>query len=162
MATDQFEKAKNYAFLLLKYRPRSEREMIARLKRKNFEEKTIFKAISFLKEKKFLDDNYFTSAWINSRLKKPYGFRRIKQELTFKGIDQETIDKQAESCAAGYREEEVVKELAEKAFIKVKSVEPAKARARVYAYLMRRGFSPETIISVINSFPRSKKGWKLQ
>ena len=39
-----------------------------------------------------LDDRAFTKSWINYRLARPFGFRRIIQELKAKGIDQEIIE----------------------------------------------------------------------
>lgn len=50
------QKAKNYAFLLFKFRPRSEREIIFRLKEKEFPADVIKKTISFLKKEKLLQE----------------------------------------------------------------------------------------------------------
>ena len=150
MANDPFEKAKNYAFLLLKYRPRSEKELAQRLKRKKFEEKIILRTLSFLKEKKFIDDDYFAGAWIDSRLKRPLGLRRIRQELLIKGVDKEIIERQLEEIREDYYEADVVRGLAEKQFSRSKTVDLRKAKARVYAYLMRRGFSAQAVINALN------------
>ena len=49
------EKAKNYCFLLLKFRLRSEYELLERLKNKKFDCQTSEKAVSFLKEKGFIE-----------------------------------------------------------------------------------------------------------
>ena len=144
------EKARNYAFLLLKFRPRSERELYARLKKKKFDESVIKDTLSFLKEKNFLDDNYFARAWIESRLKKPFGLRRIEQELKRKGIDKEIIQAQIETSRKGYREEEVVLGLAQERWLKLKGLEPKKSKQRIFGYLLRRGFSPEIIIETVN------------
>jgi regulatory protein len=80
----ELEKARAYAFLLLKFRPRSELELSQRLKRKKFSQEIVFKSIAFLKEKKFLDDDCFARNWINSRIKKPLGLRRLRKELISK------------------------------------------------------------------------------
>jgi len=141
----QLEKAKNYAFLLLKFRPRSEYEIYQRLKRKKFEDKIIKETISFLKDKAFLDDEAFARAWIEGRLKRPFGLRRIRQELKLKGISQETIDKQIAAVKEGYCEESIVAKIAKDRFTKLKSVDPDKARRRIFDYLLRRGFSPDIV-----------------
>lgn len=148
---DSLEKAKNYAFLLLKFRPRSEKEIYQRLKRKRFDEKIIQETLAFLKDKDFLNDNYFARAWMESRLKKPFGIRRIKEELKLKGIDKEIIENSIEEIKKNYSEEEVVREIVRQRFSRLKNLEPQKARQRLFAYLMRRGFSVEAVIEAINA-----------
>lgn len=144
------QKARNYAFLLLKFRLRSEKEIYQRLKKKKFEEEVIKQAVSFLKDKGFIDDNLFTKSWIASRLKKPLSLRRIKQELNLKGIDQEIIDTKISEVKKGYDEPGLVKRIAGERLNKLKGIEPGVARRRVYAYLLRRGFSPEVVIDAMN------------
>jgi len=149
--SDTFLKAKEYAFFLLKYRLRSEKELYARLLRKRFSEDESKKVILFLKEKKFLDDEAFTKSWVNFRLRRPFGFRRIRQELKEKGIDKEIIEGRIEEAKKDYSEKEIVKELALTKLSKLKNIDPVKARNRTFAYLIRRGFSPETVIDVLNN-----------
>jgi regulatory protein len=144
------QKAKEYAFLLLKFRLRSEKELYERLKRKKFDADIIKEVLKFLKEKDFLNDKIFAKAWIDSRLKRPLGLRRIKEELKLKGIDKEIIDSQISEIKKDYPEEEIVKKIARQRLNKLKNIEPRKAKNRLYAYLLRRGFSPEIIIDVIN------------
>ncbi|PIP20218.1 MAG: hypothetical protein COX40_05920 [Candidatus Omnitrophica bacterium CG23_combo_of_CG06-09_8_20_14_all_40_11] len=147
---DLLQKAKNYAFLLLKFRLRSEREIRQRLEKKKFNPEIIEEALVFLKEKKFIDDNYFAKAWIESRIKKPLGIRRLKTELRIKGIDKAIIDTKINETKKSYFEEDVVREIAADRLNKLKDIDPQKAKRRVYAYLLRRGFSPEVVIDVIS------------
>jgi len=147
---DSLQKAKNYAFLLLKFRPRSEKEIYQRLKKKKFDDRIIKETIAFLKDKDFINDNYFAKAWVESRLKRPLGLRRIKQELRIKGIGKEIIDSQIDEIKKNYSEEDIVAEIARERFNRLKNIEPEKAKRRLYAYLLRRGFSPEIVIDVIN------------
>lgn len=147
---DLFQTAKNYAFLLLKFRPRSEKELYQRLKKKRFDDSIINEVISFLKDRGFIDDNYFTKAWIESRLKKPLGFKKIEQELKFKGINKEIIDTQIQELKKNYSEEDIILKLAQEKFNKLKVLELKKAKRRVFTYLVRRGFSPEVVIDAIN------------
>ena len=145
-----FEKAKEYAFLLLKYRLRSEKEIFQRLKRKKYPEGIINKTIDFLKEKKFLDDNFFARAWTDSRVKRSLGLRRIKQELKLKGIPEEIITSSIQEKAKSYCEEEVVFEIVKNKLERLKGIEQPVAKRRVYGYLLRRGFSPDIAIETIN------------
>jgi len=145
-----FEKAKNYAFLLLKFRLRSENELIERLKRKNFSEEISREVVNFLKEKRFVDDNLFARAWINSRLKRPFGLRRIRSELKAKGVGQEVVEEEIGNVGDNYAEEDIVVDLIKQKLSKLKGIEPIVAKRRIYGYLIRRGFSPEIIINNLN------------
>ncbi len=130
---------------------RSEKEIRQRLEKKKFNAGVIEKTLSFLKDKGFIDDSYFARAWIESRLKRPLGIRRLKQELIIKGIDKAIIDSQISELKKNYPEEEIVTQVVKDRLNKLKGCDPQKARKRIYAYLLRRGFSPETVIDVLNS-----------
>lgn len=139
------QKARNYAFLLLKFRQRSRKEIEFRLKQKKFEEPVIKETVAFLKDRGFIDDAAFARAWIDARLKKPLGLRRIKEELRIKGIDSDIININLGQIKQDYCEEEVVSRIAADKLKKLKGIEPQKAKQRIYSYLLRRGFSPEVI-----------------
>lgn len=130
--------------MLLKFRLRSEQELAWRLKQKGYSPETIRGVVSFLKEKRFLDDEVFARQWIASRLKKPYGSRRIAQELRIKGIDKSIVERALREAGALDLENETAASLAKTRLAQLKGVEPHAARRRVYAYLIRRGFLPET------------------
>lgn len=144
------ERAKNYAFLLLKFRLRSEQEIYARLKKKKFSGQIIKDTLDYLKENKFIDDEYFAKAWIESRLKNSLGLRKISRELKAKGIAEEIISSRLQEIKEGYCEKDAVKQLAEERLSKLKGVEPQKAKRRLYAYLLRRGFSPDVIYEALS------------
>lgn len=147
---DLAAKARAYAFLLLKFRLRSEKELYLRLRKKKFEPRVIEQTISFLKEKGFINDRDFAKVWAESRIKNPFGLRRIRDELKLKGIDKAIIDAQISQIKEDYREEDIVLKIAEEKYKKLKtSLGPQKAKLRIYGYLMRRGFSPETIIEAL-------------
>jgi len=143
------EKARAYAFLLLKFRLRSEAELLERLKLKGFSEELSQSTVNFLKDKEFIDDRVFARGWVASRLKRPFGLRRIKQELAAKGLNKEIIEGSLAQAKEGYNESQIVSELARQRFSRQKGIEPQKAKMRVYAYLLRRGFSPDTVSDII-------------
>jgi regulatory protein len=146
---DSLLKAKRYAFLLLKFRLRSKAEMAVRLKRKGFEQEVIDKTIAFLVEKSFLDDQQFARELIDSRLRKSLGLRRIKRELIDKGIKTDIIDNQISTVERNYSEEEVISSVIESRAQVLAGLDKQKARQRLYGYLMRRGFSQDIVIEVI-------------
>lgn len=144
------EKAREYAFLLLKFRLRSEKELLQRLRQKGFSEELCHDTVNFLKDREFIDDRVFARGWVASRLRRPFGLRRIKQELAQKGLDKEIIEDTFAQAKVDYDEGSIVRRLAERRFSKLKGIEPLKAKQRVYAYLMRRGFSPDLIREIID------------
>ncbi|MBM3246306.1 MAG: regulatory protein RecX [Candidatus Omnitrophica bacterium] len=151
---DSLLQAKEYAFLLLKFRLRSEQELHSRLKRKKFSEEVIGQAIAFLKEKNFIDDNYFAKSWIDARLKRPLGLARIKQELRIKGVGKAIIDNQIDEVRKDYSEIDIVNKLAQDKMKRLKGIEPKKAKQRLYAYLLRRGFSVDVVLEVLANLLR--------
>ena len=146
---DQLQKAISYSFLLLKYRLRSETELRSRLKRKKFPDDITESAVCFLKNKSFINDRDFARLWFESRLKRSCGARRIKQELKLKGISEDLIQETLGSLE-NYDEEEVVLALAKKRLKVLKGIAQDKKRQRLYGFLLRRGFSPDTVIEVLN------------
>jgi len=145
-------KASGYALLLLRYRQRSESELRQRLKRKGFEESVIEQTLLFLKEHHFVDDCQFARFWIQARLNKPLGINRIILELRQKGVNQDIIKQELSEIKLGYDEKKAIKTLASKRLrLLKKTTDPKKAKARVFSFLVRRGFSPEVVAEVINS-----------
>lgn len=135
--------------MLLKFRLRSSYELAQRLKQKKFAEEVVKRTLDFLQEKSFIDDRVFAKAWIASRLKRPLGIARIRQELRLKGVDNKIIEFELQKARKGYSEGEVVLGLARLKLEKLKGTEPYKAKQKVFQYLARRGFSSETITDAL-------------
>jgi len=143
---EALRQAKAYAFLLLKFRLRSRNELYNRLKKKKFPEIIINQALSFLEERNFINDRDFAARWAQQRLSRPFGIRRIKQELRLKGIEDKIINSLLADIKDKYCEEELVRKITKEKLDKLKDVEPLKAKRRVYAYLLRRGFSSDIVM----------------
>ncbi|MDD5043933.1 MAG: regulatory protein RecX [Candidatus Omnitrophica bacterium] len=146
---EELQKALSYAFLLLKYRLRSEAEMRSRLKKKKLPDDIIEAAVGFLKDKDFINDRNFARLWLESRIRRSSGLRKIRQELKLKGIREELI-KETVGALEDYDEESVVLTLAKKRLALLKGVAVEKRRQRLYGWLLRRGFSLDTVIEVLN------------
>lgn len=151
MPKRDFASAKRVAFQLLKFRNRSEFEIADRLKRKGFSQDLIEKTIDFLKRLKFINDEEFALIYAKSRLEKPLGLRRISFDLREKGVSQEIIEETLVNLKQGYRESEIVEKIARDKFKKINSIEKYKAKSRVYAFLVRRGFNPDVIKEVFDN-----------
>lgn len=134
---------------MLKYRPRSRGEMIERLKRKKFPQDLIEKVVSEFVECGLLDDREFVKYWVNWRLEvNPRGRDFIRLELRQKGVDEDLIN-EALNKLPSEDELTIARELASKQRNKLKNLEPAKIKSRVYAYLKRRGFRSGIIWDII-------------
>jgi regulatory protein len=144
------EKARAYAFLLLKFRLRSEKELYDRLKSKKFPDSVIKKTLKFLKDKQFIHDPAFAKAWVSFRVKRRLGLRRIEEELKLKGVNRELIDSAVSEIKKDYSESGIIRDIAQERLGRLKGIEPYQAKRKVYAYLLRRGFIPETIMDILN------------
>ena len=100
---EQFSKALNYCFLLLKYRARSKSEIISRLKKKGYKPPIISKVISYLQEYNYINDQEFTHNFVSFSLDKGWGPRRIDFNLKNLGISHE-LRKQALSGDISYKD----------------------------------------------------------
>lgn len=142
-------KARKIVFRLLKFRLRSEGEVREKLAAGNIPAPLIEPTIERFKDLKLIDDHQFAKEWIASRLKRPLGINRIRQELRKKGIEKTMIEASLKAAVNSYDEEAVVTELAQHRMTKYKDIDPQKSKQRVYGYLQRRGFNTNTIIQVI-------------
>jgi regulatory protein len=155
-SADLFVKAKSYAFLLLKFRLRTERELASRMKQKKYPLEVISRTIDFLKDKKFIDDEIFARAWIDSRLKRSMGLRRVKNELKLKGVASALIDQSIAQVKELYSEDEIVVDIIRRKISSMKDLDPLKAKQRIYAFLIRRGFSADVIVDNLNQILRDE------
>jgi regulatory protein len=141
----EISKARETVFRMLRMRPRSEKELRDKLKLKEFSDDTIDATIEYLKKIRLIDDQQFARAWINSRLSRPFGLKRIQFELQNKGVSKNIIQQQFDTVKETYEEKEVVVELAKRRYARYKNIDTTKAKRRVFDYLARRGFSAEAI-----------------
>jgi regulatory protein len=141
----ELKKAKNRAFSLLKLRPRSVHEIRQKLHERKFAASLIEDVLAYLLEYRFLDDRAFARAWIQSRLLRPYGRRRIAMELRDKGIEKELLEEELDKAFSDVDEGALAEDLARRRFQRMKGVEPLKARQRLQNYLIRRGFDIDVI-----------------
>lgn len=136
--------ARDYAFRLLAFRPRTEKEIIVKLKQKGFAEETITQVIELLREYNYINDIEFAGIWVKNRCRlKPMGKQRLRQELYKKGVNKEVIETELQQLTPEI-EYDMAKRIAEGKLLKG-SIEPQK----LYSFLLRRGFSPETVKKII-------------
>lgn len=146
-----FIKAKDCAYRLLSYRPRSVKEISERLKKKGFTSSTIKKTIKYLSEINYLNDEDFAKTWVRTRLQlKPVGLALLRYQLRQKGVASETIEKAFAECASQYDECEAAGELALSRRRRYRGLRcRQKVKRRLYQYLHRRGFAQDAILEAI-------------
>jgi regulatory protein len=143
---DGYDMALHY----LGYRARSQKEIRDYLIRKGFEEEVTESVIKKLCHHRFIDDEDFARGWVGHRMKgNPMGKRAIQQELIYKGIDADIIQKAMEEIDP-MDEETAALKLAQKAYQRCRGMERHKKMAKMGQALMRRGFDWELISRVVS------------
>jgi regulatory protein len=137
------------ALRFLKFRPRSIAELKEKLGSKGFSSADIETTVLELTASGLLDDRAFTKSWINYRLARPFGFRRIIQELKAKGIDQEIIEQAKLEIDVNYSPQKVAQDLAQRRWQRLPDIDPLKKKKRVMDFLLRRGFEADIVLKAI-------------
>jgi regulatory protein len=137
------------ALRFLKIRPRSIAELKEKLEVKGFPLTEIETTVLDLMASGLLDDRAFTKSWINYRLARPFGFRRIIRELKAKGIDQDIIGQAIAESGANYDPQNAAFELAQRRWQRLPAIDPVKKKKRVLDFLLHRGFEADTVMKVL-------------
>jgi len=152
-AADSEEQACMRALALLAYRPRSVREVQMRLQRIGADAQTIARVVSRLQAVGLLGDAAFSQAWVESRLRsRPRSKRAIAWELRQKGIADEHIS----AALADVSDEDVAYRAAQKCLPRLRHLQPAERKRKLYATLVRQGFDHNTIKQTINQIESSE------
>ncbi len=146
----ELKDAKQAVYRSLKYRPRSESELLKKLREKSFTAPVIEKTLEYFKTIGLVNDRQFSLGWVRSRLNKPLGPHRIKRELKHKGIDDDLICSALQEATDQYEESDAVRALINKRKNKYIGLDKLTVRRRLFGYLSRRGFQTETIIKELN------------
>jgi len=133
---NDFNKALNYAFLLLKYRMRSKNELVSRLKKKRFKLDIIEKVIDNLEKNNYINDKEFSRLYLDSLLKKGYGKKRIEFNFNRLGIDKNLISEFLDDIYYKKNLEELIK----------KKISFYKDRKdKLLRFLLQRGYTYQEI-----------------
>lgn len=146
---DDTAKAIESAIRLLTSRPRSVREISDRLRQKEYDERTIDRAIARLREWRYIDDEAFARVWVENRdAHRPRGRRLLQQELRDKGIERETVA--AAIDEAGIDEHAGALAIARSKMRSYRDLEEPVLRRRLGAFLSRRGYSYAVVKPVLD------------
>jgi len=145
-----FHRALQYAFLLLRYRDRSEKELFQRLQRKGFAEETSRNVGSYLREKDFLNDARLAESLKRTAVEQKHlGKRGLVHYLSLKGIPAEIVDN-----ISGNEEDyvESAASLVERKLGQMKGLDEIVVKRRLWGLLVRKGYSPAMISRVLKRY----------
>lgn len=150
---NEVERAKDTAFRFLSYRSRSVLEVKRKLQEKEFSPHTITATISRLMELGYLNDQEYAVTLVRSSLEnKQWGPIRIHDALVKKGIAKDIIDHTLAELTKEYDVTRVARLAFDSKFsLNQDQLAEEKTRRKVIGYLKRKGFSWNTILSVIKS-----------
>lgn len=138
------------ALRLLALRARSEHELVGRLRRRGFSAEVIGQVVKDLATRGLVDDWIFASERARTQvLSRHMGPRRVKEELRQTGVSSEIIEDTVRQVFEEVDEEEVARAGAAKRLKALRHVSTPVAFRRLAAYLLRQGFSAETVQRVV-------------
>lgn len=143
-----FHQCYDDALNFLSYRPRSEKEVRLRLKRRGYDANIIDKVVDNLNSQNLLNDFEFARYWCDNRTNfNPKSRLLIRQELKSKGIDVSTID----SVIERIDDEKAAMLAAKKKMNRWTKLDYDDFVKKLSNYLKWRGFSYFVIEKVINT-----------
>jgi regulatory protein len=143
-----FRKAKKYAFKLLSYRGRSEKELEDRLVKKGFSKTVASSTIGYLKKLELINDKAFAETLrreaLTKKLLSNYGAKRF---LLSRGIPRVI----AEEILSNTKNDDIenAKRLVDKKLKSIINYSPLNKKKKLYNLLSRRGYSSDTIYKVL-------------
>jgi len=152
---DSLSDAKRYALKLITIRPRSEKELRERLKRRGYSGQIIERVTETLRELNLINDRTLAKQLINYGLyDRKLGITGLRAFLIKRGIDRELID------GAGLQDIDEYPgalEIAEKIKIRNPHIPYDKLKRKIHGYLQRRGYSYDTIKRVFKNISLENK-----
>lgn len=147
VAQSQGAKAYNLALRYLSYRPRSEFEVREYLRRKEYEDEAIERALRQLHGNKFVDDTAFAESWVRSRqASAPRSMRILRMELMKKRVAKDVIDSVLSEQDAGM-EVEALRAVAAK---KLRLVRFSQDNQKLIQYLVGQGYRYSDVKRVLD------------
>lgn len=155
---DSYQAALDRAGRLLAVRPRTEHELRARLAAAGCDRDAVDAALARLIELRMIDDAAFAAQWIEERARtKDRGPEGLRRELAAKGVAADVVDQALAEVDLGDEESRAI-ELAARLLGKVAGRPAEEQGRRLYALLVRRGFSSEAALAGARS-ALPPEGW---
>lgn len=149
------------AAAFLAVRQRSVGETRRRLRHLGYRHGLIDQVIERLIRMRYLDDDAFSRAWVESRDRaKPRGENALRRELVLKGVAREQVDvvlgdRAVNAPGDGADKAAALRLLERRRAAIEREPDARKRRQKAYALLARNGFDPETCREAAQSFDRA-------
>ncbi|ENZ36111.1 MULTISPECIES: recombination regulator RecX [Clostridium] len=146
---ESYLRCKNSALKIIERSYKTEKEVIEKLQMKGYEQNHIEASIEFLKEYKFLNDDYYAEAFIKDKLNSK-GSQRIKQDLIKKGIPRDKIEEKLEGIDK-IAEKNTARVLANKKLriIQKSENDTYKISGKLYRFLISKGYTYDVVKEVV-------------
>lgn len=151
-----FARYYNLVLRYLSYRPRSEKEVLDYLKKKqekapSLNDTVVKQIFEKLREYKFINDFEFAKFWLEQRTKfKKKPIRVIEYELSQKGISRDIVEEILTGFDVKDLDLENAKKLASKKLDFYRNLDPKKRREKVTGFLLRRGFNYDIVKKIMD------------
>jgi len=145
---DDYLKCKSTALKIIEKAYKTEKEIMEKLLKKDFDLETVNRTISFLKEYNFLDDKNYAKMYINDK-SKTQGKNKIKHDLLRKGLSNNIIEEIISKLDSA-KEEEIAYNLANKKYnlLVKREKDKYKLSQKLYRFLVTKGYSYDIAVKV--------------
>lgn len=147
---DNYLTGKTKALKYIESSLKSEFQVRENLEKKEYDEVTINRVITFLKDYKFIDDEYYAKAFVKQNIK-TQGKNNIKFKLIKRGIPEDIILETLD-CISTDEEEIIAVKIAEKKakLLCKNETNINKVKTKLNTFLISKGYNFDTIKSVLN------------
>jgi regulatory protein len=145
-----YKKAFNYALNILAKSSKTKQEIIKKLTEKEYNEETIQAVIAKINDLGYINDEQYIEDFIRNKADTSQGLnkRTLQNKLMQKGVDKELIQQILENSVIDEYQNAI--QVAEKKLRNLKGSDREK-KAKLYAFLIGKGFDYEISSKVINN-----------
>jgi regulatory protein len=155
-ADEAYVEAKQRALTYLAHKPRTEEEVRRKLRQEDVGRSIIEDVVERLYALGYLDDEGYARDYVRNRFSsKKYGPVRIRRELVERGVDRAVAGHAVDEFFAEHDVMSAAREHAEKRWARLADEDdPRRRKQKFYRYLRRRGFTSDTIYTLLDELER--------
>src|SRR3989339_563126 len=146
---DSLTRARNYVYWLISKQSRTKKELLDKLKRKEYEDNVVSKVIKEAEENGLINDKRYALAYASDRMNFfKSGKNLVRMKLQQKGVEKPLIEAAIESVYKDVDEYAQALDLGKRRARSYRKLEKQVIARRLTSYIVRRGFSFDTAIKV--------------
>jgi len=149
---EAYVQAKQQALNYLAHKPRTEAEVRRRLGDQDTPASVVEDVVARLYTLNYLDDESYARDYVRNRFaSKKYGPIRLRRELVDRGVDRSVAETTVDDHFADHNPVAAARTHAEKRWGRLADEpDPRRRKQKLYRYLRRRGFTTDTIYTVLD------------